>query len=454
MFLDIGVSSFLTQKLSRLTIKSSKNKNNRLIPSSIGFLLLISIFLVPIIIAVTFYFENIFSLNIIISNKTKFLIGMSMIISLINLFLKPYTSLLYSEEKLLSVTLFSNLSFVIYNLLSVILVYYNFGINSFFYALIISNLIYLSFILFYFFLSKRRNMIKVSIPKKKEVLYFINGGFFLFINGIAAQIIYNGDRILVAKFVSISSLTYFTINIRAIEIIQVLVMKITDFFIPKIVKITTVSIQNAIEYYYQFTKLSTVIVLYIIVNFLLFNKCLIKLWVGSEMIISDFSIILFYLIICFSNIIFRIPSIFLYAYGKNRQYSMFSILDAILNLCFSIIFVKFFELKGIVLASIFATFLTSVPSNLYLLKKYFDIRDKWFVFLKPIFLPVIYSTPLLVLSYFGSSYALEFIHNWFQLFEVVIFFNLTLTPVFIFINYKNIRNFILNIKKINNGIYR
>lgn len=454
MFLDIGIASFLTQKLSSLIARPIPKKGTRLVASSIGFLLIISLILIPIIIFLVINFEKVFSLDFEIPIYTKLLIGASMIVSLINLFSKPYTSLLFSEEKMVSLTFLSNLSFVIYNILSVILVYANLGINSFFYALIISNLFYLFSVFIYFIRYKRQDILRITVPKKKEVLYFINGGFFLFVNGIAAQIIYNGDRILVAKFVSVGALTLFTINIRIIEIIQVLIMKISDFYIPKIIKSVALTKETAVRYFTSFTKLTVVIVCFITINFLLFNATLIKLWVGSDMIINDFNIIGFYLIVCFSNIVFRIPSLFLYAAGKNKQYSLFSILDAGINIILSIFLVRYYELKGIVLASIIATFLTSVPSNLWLFKKEFHINDYYTVFIKPIVLPLFILSPIFFFGYFFSINLLMFIDNWLEFIGLILLFNLFLIPIVILLNYKKIALFINELKLINNDIYR
>lgn len=454
MFLDIGIASFLTQKLSSLIARPNPKKGTRLVASSIGLLLIISLILIPIIILLIINFEKIFSLDFYIPIDTKLLIGASMVVSLINLFSKPYTSLLFSEEKMVSLTFLSNLSFVLYSILSVIFVYINLGINSFFYALVISNLFYLFSVFVYFIRYKRQDELRVALPKKKEILYFINGGFFLFVNGIASQIIYNGDRILVAKFVSVGVLTLFTINIRIIEIIQVLIMKISDFYIPKIIKSVALTKETAVRYFTSFTKLTVVIVCFIIINFLLFNASLIKLWVGSDMIIDDYSVIGFYLIVCFSNIVFRIPSLFLYASGKNKQYSLFSILDAVINIILSIFLVKYYELKGIVLASIISTFLTSVPSNLWLFKKQFNINDYYTVLVKPILLPLSILSPIIFFGYVFSVKLLMFIDNWLELIVLFILFNLFLIPIIILLNYKKITLFINELKLVNNDIYR
>lgn len=451
LFLDLGVSGFLTQKIASKLIKGEDNK--RLISSSIGLLLLIGLFLLPFIAVLIFYLETIFKISYEISLFTKLLIFISLSVTLINLFLKPYNSLLYSEEKLISLTLLSNSTFIIYNILCVLFVYMNFGINSFFYSTIISNIVYLFVIVLYFKKNDQAHLLKVSMPHKREIVYFISGGFFLFVNGIAAQIIYNGDRILVAKYVSISALTLFTVNIRIIEIVQAVLFKISDFFIPKIIKVVSYSIEKAIEYYVSFTKLSVIIVSVFQVNFLLFNNSIISLWVGNDLIIEDYNIIFYYLLVCFSNIIFRIPSLFLYAAGKNMQYSIFSILDAVLNILFSIILVKIYGIKGIVIASIISTCLTSVPSNLYLFKKHFSVKNYFSVFLKPIFFPIIILSPFYILSYFLRENIYGYATGWFSLALTILVFNILYIPTLLLIFYGKPLNLINELKKINNGVY-
>ena len=156
----------------------------------------------------------------------------------------------------------------------------------------------------------------------------------------------------------------------------------------------------------------------------------------------------------FSHTIFRIPSLFLYALGKNKQYSIFSIFDALLNVTLSLIFVKYLDIKGIVLATIIATSLTSVPSNLYFFNKFFNTKGVKAIFIRPILLPVLIVSPMLLFSYHSSTYILNNISNWLDFSIIVIIFNVLYIPVLIIINYKSIKKFKTELTIINNGIYR
>jgi O-antigen/teichoic acid export membrane protein len=308
---------------------------------------------------------------------------------------------------------------------------------------------------FFLFPRKKSDLLySPTLPRKKELFYLINGGFYLFLNGMAAQVIYNGDRIIVAKFVSIATLTIFTINIRTIEIIQMFVMKMSDVFIPKIIKVASENLDKAMIYYVSFTKISVIAVIFLQINFLLFNTSFIKLWVGEEFLLKDKSVIPLYLIVFFLHIVFRIPSLFLYAIGKNKQYSFVSLIEAVINLSLSIILARYFEIKGIVIATIIALFLTSIPSNLYFLNKYFEARISYYKSISPLIIPLLLLSPALIAAYLLNERVMKLITNWYLFFTFVILFNIIFLPIIVLINYRKVSLFFNDLKFLNSSAYK
>jgi O-antigen/teichoic acid export membrane protein len=157
--------------------------------------------------------------------------------------------------------------------------------------------------------------------------------------------------------------------------------------------------------------------------------------------------------VLFSNIVFRIPSLFLYALGKNRQYSLFSLADAFINLSLSVILARYFDIKGVVLATLIATCLTSVPSNLFFFRKAFNSEIRFYQCIQPVLVPLLLALPVLIGCYFAAPLVTSFLNSWLMFGASVLLFNILLISLLLIINYRKLSLFLKDFKFLNDGVY-
>ena len=115
------------------------------------------------------------------------------------------------------------------------------------------------------------------------------------------------------------------------------------------------------------------------INFCLVTVCcsvivstlnqIIELWMGKEMVFSDFEMLIIVASFYFSCI--RDPvQIFVSSFGLFRQSRMIPIFRAILNLVFSVFFIRKIGIAGVFLGTVLSTVFAPLPWEVYVLYKY------------------------------------------------------------------------------------
>lgn len=305
---------------------------------------------------------------------------------------KVFSSIFYAHQKqLLSNTVGLVLNFLNFGL-PLLFLYFNQGLWSFVYTNITTSVV--SILVTFFLIRKYYPKLKISIKlfDKSLLSQMFHYGFFIFIGGIASQVLFYTDKFFIGSLVSLSAVSIFTLTAKAAEICRDLIFKITDNAYPAMVEITFKE-ENKLKDIHQ--KLLLITACFVMIAFwlvLILNFWFIKLWVGEEFYAGTITLVLT-LILMVRHTIMHVGALFLFSSGLVKGLSFVGIIEAIINVILTIWLGKLLGVNGIILASIIASAVTTVWFIPYRTLKYLKIT--LVEYLKPILIPA------LILNLFG-----------------------------------------------------
>ncbi|MBD2766418.1 oligosaccharide flippase family protein [Hymenobacter sp. BT664] len=215
--------------------------------------------------------------------------------------------------------------------------------------------------------------IKIRFYDKQLTGSMLSYGFFMFLHGLATQIILFTDRLVIGKVLSLSLVTVFSLTVRIPEVGMSLLGLVTSNSLPAIAEI--VEHEGSARTRVYFNRLMLVIVTLSMTAFWLMlslDEWFIRLWVGNSFFAGQ-QVLTLALIIMVQQTIARTGTFFLNAKGIARSVSFAAIVEAVLNLTLSIGLSYRLGMIGILLGTILAALLTSTWFVPYQLKKHFDI---------------------------------------------------------------------------------
>ena len=411
---DFGLTAGIERYLAGTRADSDDNK--KVIGNIISTSLIVYIIIALIVIIV----GNIFApfAGKLLNVPVKYIEDIQHIISLLSillglqLILRAITGIFFAHQRQF---LSNTLSFflVISNVICTIcFVYSGYGLWSFAYSQII--VFVLNAVVNIFLFKKYYYYVKIDLKnfEYKLVKGMFNYGFSLFLTGIAAQVIFQTDRVIIGSFISFTAVSIYSFTAKLPELASQFVWKISDNSFPALVELSkkdeaASSLKHAHNKIMQVTLSFTVTIFWII---LLFSYPFIRLWVGKEYFAgSEFTAWITYLYLVQLTFI-HVTSVCLNGFGIARRITISALIEAGINLALSLYLVKIYGLKGVVLATIIAGLLTSFWYIPYLSIKYFKLKllEYLFGFLKPVLICSIFDG---VFYFFTINY-IHRINNW------------------------------------------
>lgn len=290
------------------------------------------------------------------------------------------------QRQLLSNTLsfflsISNIAF------TVLFIYLGYELWSFVFAQVLVFLV--NTILNLYIFRKSYPYIKLSMadfrmPLLKEMFSY---GFYLFIIGIAVQIVFQTDRILIGSLVSLSAVSIYALTSKLPEMASQFIWKITDNSFPAMVELSKGNDMNPFRIVHDklmdlTLSLSTTafwLICFITAPFL-------KLWVGDSFFAGQNFVFLVGYLYLIQLTFIHVSAMCLNGAGIAKQLSYMSIFEAVLNLGFSIYLAKRFGLIGVLYGTVLAGVATSFWYVPYLTTKFMNISINRYIasLLKPI----------------------------------------------------------------------
>ncbi|WP_426060755.1 lipopolysaccharide biosynthesis protein [Hymenobacter sp. B1770] len=215
--------------------------------------------------------------------------------------------------------------------------------------------------------------IGVKFYDKELTRSMLGYGFFMFLQGLATQVILYTDRLVIGKILSLSLVAVFSLTVRIPEVGMSLLSRITDNALPAVAEIVVhEGSTRARVYFHRMMLLIVVLSMAAFWLMLAFDEWFIHLWVGVDFFAGR-QVLVLALIIMVQQTVTRTGIFFLNAKAIVRPLSFVAIIEAILNLALSISLGHWLGMPGILLGTIFASMLTSVWYVPFLLRRHLDI---------------------------------------------------------------------------------
>ncbi|WP_310391077.1 oligosaccharide flippase family protein [Hymenobacter sp.] len=198
-------------------------------------------------------------------------------------------------------------------------------------------------------------------------------GFFLFLQGLATQVILYTDRLVIGKVLSLALVAVFSLTVRIPEVGMNLLGRVTENALPAVAEIVVHEGSARARFYFH--RIMLLIVVMSMAAFwlmLALDEWFIRLWVGTDFFAGQ-QVLVLALVIMVQQTITRTGVFFLNAKGIARPLSFAAMIEAALNLTLSIALGYRMGMPGILLGTILAALLTSVWYVPFLLRKHLGI---------------------------------------------------------------------------------
>jgi O-antigen/teichoic acid export membrane protein len=250
------------------------------------------------------------------------------------------------------------------------------------------------------------------------------GGYF-FLLQIAGALIAGMDNIVIGVFLGASEVVPYAVAMKLCLLLMSLISVITANLLPSITSTYALGDKEGLlKIYLTLLQVCLGLGLLLFVTLVNIGPEFIKVWAGLDSYVGDFCFYLIMIHMLINTLLWPADSI-LVGTTRHRVYSMFTVVEGLLNLGLSIFWVQIWGVVGVICATIFArlfvTFWFMIHQSFSItglsIKKFLDEVIKPFIF--PVIGAVI---SIFFLSYLGLS-------GWYK----VIFHSISISLVFGFI---------------------
>lgn len=277
-----------------------------------------------------------------------------------------FATLAISKEKFIFIKSLDLFRGITTPIISLILLYNNFGAVGLSIAVLCCTIIDLIFNIYYCFryLSNKfcfRNMNFNLLP---EMVIF---SFFIMLQAITSQIYWEVGKLILAKISGSKHIAVYSVGIQINNMYMMFSTVIVNMFIPQIYKFSkeTDGMKKISELFSKIGRIQYYVVVYIWIAFFLFGKNFLLLWLGEEYINSYYVTILLMtpmIIILIQNMAVEV----LRAYNKHIFWNVINIFSAIVLFLISIpLTMKYNEFGPAIANFCVLGIVTTVVYNIY-----------------------------------------------------------------------------------------
>lgn len=412
-FLDFGLTAGVDRFLAgtRGDDEESRQKVQNIVSSSLSVYTVLG-FCVAIIGNIAAPFANsAFHLPVSYSHEVYQVVAIISVLIGFQFLLRAISGIFFAHQRQL---LSNTISFIlsITNTITLLLfIKFNFGLMSFVYAQISVFIVNLLLNLYYF--NKYYSHIKLRITKIDFVLIrqMFSYGIFLFLNGIAVQLIFYTDKVVIGSFISLTTVSIYAFTTRVPELLTQFIWKITDNSFPGMIELSERENKDAFrEIHDNIMRITLSIACFAFWMIIIMSSPFLKLWVGIKYFAGFPVLALATYLYIIQFTVLHVTVVCLNAAGLAKRISIIAIIEGIMNLALSVYLVHKIGLIGVIIGSCIAGLLTSVWYIPSLAIKYMktNLLSYIILVLKPI---IICSVPGgLVFLFFKAR--MSFINDW------------------------------------------
>lgn len=349
---------FGTTFLKEVSKKNDFTYVSRYISSTFFFYIVVSSLAALIFLYLLIHLDTVFLIPEDLIFEAKLSFGIFFVVFFINFLSSLFGTLLFAKDMLHIQNYISVLNSIITAVFMFVALFYG------------CKLITLAFI--NLFMSIIFSIIVYSITSKKisftiSVKYFdlsllkdmIKPSMHYFIISASAMVILSSDNIVISSFLGLGSVTVYAIGYKLVAISQKLLFKLVDIMIPDIARLDEEKKYKEILKLHNKTLVFSIFIGLLGYGFLfIFGRTVLEWWVGSKYVLDE-EILRIFIAFGILHVGVHVSAIFIVALGVHRETSYMTLLDAFLNVIFSILFLKYYGLFGVALGTLLAHILTS-----------------------------------------------------------------------------------------------
>lgn len=410
-FFDFGLSSSINRFISKETTDNNINylTINKVVNS--GLLSFIILGLFPIITMFLFSenFIDFFKIKNTEKGNIIFLLRSLSVLIFFQFLLKPFSSIIFSLHKQLLSNTIQFFIFIFQFFLSLFFLNKGQYLWSFFYAQLIAIII--NYLVIFFCIVKYFPFIKIGAKfyDKKIVKKMFSYGFYLFLNGIAVQIIFQSDKMFVGSLVSLSAVSLYTFNIKLPELAMGLIWKITDNAFPLLASVSNDKVK--LKEIHQKLMLITINCSLIAFGLIyIYSKDFLNLWLKSNYFLGYETLVISLCTFLILHTILHVSAVCLNSAGHAKGFAYISVVDACINFFLSLYLGKKYGINGILFSTLFSGIFTS---SIFVIRSTIKVlRLNIIEYFYPIFRILVIYVFFYVLIYYLKNIYFKTIDNW------------------------------------------
>ena len=222
--------------------------------------------------------------------------------------------------------------------------------------IVISNVLINLLTLIIFFFTVRRFIKSINLKpifNKSSIKEVLNFGFFSWLQGIAAMISSQADRLIVTSFIGTEALAIYSIALQVGQQVHGIVGTGLAFLFPMISSQNEMSNRDTLKKTYKKSFMFSIISSIVIAGFLLLtSKFLLTIWMGTDFAEKSYVVVNILVLAYFFLALNVVPYYMLLGLGEVRFIALTNILSGLLTLTGFFILIPIWGLKGAAIGNI------------------------------------------------------------------------------------------------------
>lgn len=349
--LDFGLGQAVARKVA-ITFNASQYYHSRIASTMIFFLSCVAVLILLLAYPTSHWFFEFVSIEESLLKEAQIVIFSSMCMVALQMPMRINAIFLFAGQKQAFSHVLNMSTGLITPFLILLFVTNGSGLYSFLYTNLIIFLINLGLNLYAFKFSLSNLQVKFSLIKYKSLIFLLKDGGMISIVTLAGILVYQTDRIMTGIILSTQMVTYFSLTIRAPELVFRLINQIQNNFYPGML-----SKKDDPEFKHYFIAYFSILnsicfIAYFLI--LIFNEYFITIWVGQDYYLGN-TLLVYYSTFLLLFSLNLSNSIIIHAHNLLKKLAIYSIIEASINISLTIILGKILGAEGIVLGSLVAS---------------------------------------------------------------------------------------------------
>ncbi|MBE0515559.1 oligosaccharide flippase family protein [Sulfurimonas sp.] len=364
---------FGTTFLKEVSKQDDAKYISRYLNSTLFFYLAISALVIFVFLYLLVNLETIFLIRSVLLFEAKVAFSIFFIVFFINFISSLFGTLLFAKDMLY----IHNYILIVNSVITAVLMFVALYFGHMLITLALINLFMsIASAIYIYYMANKKITFTISLryfdlSLLKEML---KPSMHYFIITASAMIILSSDNIVISSLIGVGSVTVYAIGYKLVAISQSLLFRIVDIMIPDIARLDKEGKYKEILKLHNKTLLFSLILGFAGYGFLfIYGSTILEWWVGPKYVLDE-NILRIFIAFGMLHTGVHVSAVFIVAMGAHRETSYMTMLDAFLNVFFSVILLQYYGLLGVAMGTFLAHLLTSSWFTSWWFYKQIDVK--------------------------------------------------------------------------------